>query len=102
MFEWLTKIGECLRFQNTWVWVNFSFIMAKDNSLQYAFAAKALSFETTKLYDKEGWSEFTDRFQNKNENDFLQELFKTKEDSPFKESGYRPYKLVCAYIWIRK
>ena len=102
MFDWLSQIGESLRYQPMWVWVNFSFLMAKDETLQYAFAAKALSFETYKLYDKAGWTEFTERFRGKEENDFLQELFKTKEDSPFKESGYRPYKLVCAYIWIRK
>ena len=64
--------------------------MAKDETLQYAFAAKALSFQTSKLHDEEGWEEFTKRFKDKNQNDFLQELFSPKEDSPFKESGYRP------------
>ena len=102
MFDWLTKIGDCLRFQNTWVWINFSFLMAKDETLQYVFAAKALSIQTYKLYDKEGWTEFTELFRGKNEQDFLQELLASKEESPFRESGYRPYKLVSAYIWIHK
>ena len=102
MFDWLTKIGDCLRFQNTWVWINFSFLMSKDETLQYVFAAKALSIQTYKLYDKEGWMEFTELFRGKNEQDFLQELLASKEESPFRESGYRPYKLVSAYIWIHK
>ena len=36
------------------------------------------------------------KFQWWGEKDFF------KEKQRFKESGYRPYKLVCAYVWIRK
>ena len=102
MYDWLTEIGESIRFQNLFIWVNFSFLMVKDETISYRFAAKALSIERFKLFDKEGWIDFTDRFKGKNEEDFFSQVFANKEDNPFQASGYRPYKLVCAYVWIRK
>ena len=102
MYDWLVKIGECLRFQDMWCYVNFSFLAVKGDEISYFFAAKSLSIETTKLYKKSEWDEFAGRFKNLSEHSILTRLFAADEESQFAKSGWRPLKLVCAYLWIHK
>ena len=102
VYEWLVQIGDCLRYQDIWIWVNFSFLAAKGETISYFFAAKSLPIETCKMYKKSQWESFTERFKGLNEQSILEKLFACEEDNIFNESGYRPYKLVCANLWIHK
>ena len=89
-----------------------SFLTCKQNVLlgedlttnleELTSAAKSLSIETTKLYKKSEWDEFAERFKNLSEHSILSKVFANDEDSPFAKSGWRPLKLVCAYLWIHK
>ena len=102
MYDWFVKIGDCLRFQDMWCYVNFSFLAVKGDEISYFFAAKSLSIETTKLYKKSQWDEFAERFKDQSEHSILSKLFASDEESLFAKSGWRPLKLVCAYLWIHK
>ena len=85
-----------------WCYINFSFLAVKGDNISYFFAAKSLSIETTKLYKKSEWAEFAERFKDVSEYSILQKLFACEEDNKFAKSGYKPVKLVCAYLWIHK
>ena len=102
MYEWLVKIGKCIRFQNAWLYVNFSFLAVKGDEMSYFFAAKSLAIESTKLYKESQWDEFAERFKDLSEHSILQKVFACEEDNKFQKSGWRPIKLVCAYLWIQK
>lgn len=105
MFAWLAEITSKLRLADIFLWVGFSFLMRKTTEegedLKYMFAARELAYERTKVYNEEGLAEFVDRFKTKTEADILQGLFKNKEANADSISGFQPYKLISAYVWIR-
>ena len=51
---------------------------------------------------KEEWDSWVDEFKGMNDYDIMMQLMNTENACPFQESGFRPYKLVCSYIWIKK
>lgn len=106
LVSWLEEIQDCLRYEPTNIWIGFSFLCmkTKDNSDPiYIFGARALAPFHDKFSSPEGFSNFIDQFKGLTHFDLLQETFVASEDdNPFANSGYRPYKLVCSYIWIRK
>ena len=71
------------------------------DTLVFIFAAREMSLERTKVHSSEGWIEFANRFKDKTEADILNALFVNKDDNPYKRSGFYPYKLVTANLWIR-
>lgn len=105
MYAWLNEITSKLRLADIFLWVGFSFLMRKTTEegeeLKYMFAARELAYERTKAFNEEGLAEFVDRFKTKTEADILQGLFKNKEANADSISGFQPYKLVSAYVWIR-
>ena len=106
MVTWLEEIQDCLRYEPTNIWIGFSFLCykGKDSSNPiYIFAAMPLAPYHFKFHTPSGLSEFIDGFKGMSHFDLLQETFVASEDdNPFANSGYRPYRLVCSYIWIRK
>lgn len=106
LYQWIKDIGDCLRMKDTYVWVGFSFLMKKPtptgDEIVFCYAARELSIERSKVHSIDGWTEFADRFKGRTENDVLSEVFASKDGNPFKRSGFYPYKLVTANIWIRK
>ena len=105
MFQWLCEIGDAIRFQDLAVWVGFAYLThgkPSDQGVerQYIWAAQELSLEKTKLYEKSQWDEFARRFKNRSHGSILQDIAQSHVN-PFTGSGFNPYKLVMAYIWIR-
>ena len=69
----------------------------------FSYSARELSFAQANIHNEEQFAEFRKSFDDLHELDFLQATFvNTQEDNVFQKSGFRPYKTVCAYIWIRK
>ena len=105
MYEWLGKITSKIRLADIFIWVGFSFLMRKTTAegeeFKYMFAARELAYERTKVHDEKGLNEFVDRFKLKTESDILQGLFKNKEANADSISGFQPYKVISAYVWIR-
>ena len=106
MVTWLEEIQDCLRYEPSNIWIGFSFLCykGKDSSNPiYIFAALPLAPFHFKFRDRNGFSSIINEFKGMSHFDLLQETFVASEDdNPFANSGYRPYKLVCSYIWIRK
>ena len=118
MYQWLCDIGHGIRFQDLHVYVSFSYMSHgkfSDNGVerQYIWAAQELSLEKTKLFEKvifsfipkltlfkSQWDDFCQRFKNRSFGTILQDIGQAHV-SPFGDSGFNPYKLVMAYIWIR-
>ena len=118
MYQWLCDIGNSMRFQDLHVYVSFSYMShgkVTDNGVerQYIWAAQELSLERSKLYEKviimfnfklilfkSQWDEFCQKFKNRSYGSILQDIGQAHV-SPFGDSGFNPYKLVMAYIWIR-
>ena len=118
MYKWLCDIGLGIRFQDLMVWISFSYMSRgklSDEGVerQYIWAAQELSLEKTKLYQKviflklpqlilsqSEWDDFCRRFKNRSFGTILQDIGQAHV-SPFGDSGFNPYKLVMAYIWIR-
>lgn len=118
MYKWLCDIGLGIRFQDLHVYVSFSYMSRgklSDEGVerQYIWAAQELSLEKTKLYQKviflklpqlilsqSEWDDFCRRFKNRSFGTILQDIGQAHV-SPFGDSGFNPYKLVMAYIWIR-
>ena len=98
MYDWFVKIEECLRFQNIWCYVNFSFLAVKGDENSYFFAVKSLSIETMKIYKKSQWDEFVEWFKNQSKHSILTKLLASDEENLFAKSRWRPLKLVCAYL----
>ena len=92
--------------KDMWIWLGFSFLMKKPtltgDDIVFCYAARELSIERSKIYSQEGWTEFVNRFKDLTENDILSRVFASKDGNFFKRSGFYPYKLVTANIWIRK
>ena len=105
VYDWLNDIGSILRHQDALVSLGFSFLCRKTTSegidITYTWTAPAMAVEKTKIYDKSGWDEFTNRFKSLTEYDLLHKSFELKEMESARISGYQPYKLVCCYLWIR-
>ena len=69
----------------------------------YIFKAKALAVFHTKFTRPPQFTDFIDDLKGLTHHEILQQTFvDTHDDNPFANSGYRPYKLVCSYIWKRK
>ena len=119
LMEWLKTIGKCLRFQDLIVWVGFSYMLEKDDMseryLIYKYAVKELALTMTKLHTEvylnygpqlmaiqEEWDKWADGFKGMDDLDIIKRLMNSDEACPFQESGFRPYKLICGYIWLRK
>ena len=51
---------------------------------------------------KEEWNSWVDEFKGMNDYDIMMQLMNTENACPFQPSGFRPYKLVCAYLYIKK
>ena len=120
LMEWLKTIGKCLRFQDMMVWLSFSYMLEKghmsERSLIYKYAIKGLPLSSLKLDSEvilswnygvylilqEEWDSWVDEFKGMNDYDIMMQLMSTENACPFQESGFRPYKLVCGYIWIKK
>ena len=118
MYQWLCDIGHGIRFQDLMVWVSFSYMShgkVSDSGVerQYIWAAQELSLEKTKLYEKvilillpkltllkSQWDDFCQKFKNRSFGSILQHIGEAHV-SQFGDSGFNPYKLVMAYIWIR-
>ena len=103
--QWLIRIGDCLRMQDIHVSLGFSYLCRKTTGtgedITYTWTAPSMALEKTKLYNKQGWEEFTGRFKSLTEYDLLHKSFDMKEMEPARISGYQPYKLVCCYLWVR-
>ena len=104
--NWLAQIGECLRFSEPiHIWIGFSFLVKDEtNTLEYIYAIRQLSSYNFKITSKDQFTYFiNDWFKSMSISELLDKTFiSTKEDNPFYKSGFRPYKLICSYIWIRK
>ena len=69
----------------------------------YIFGAMPMAPYHEKFRNYREFSAIIDQFKGMSQFDLLQDTFvATEDDNPFANSGYRPYKLVCSYIWIRK
>ena len=106
LVSWLEEIQDCLRYEPTNIWIGFSFLCWKTTNISYPiyiFAALPLAPFHFKFRDRQGLSRIIDEFKGLSQFDLLQETFvATEDDNPFANSGYRPNRLVCSYIWIRK
>ena len=106
LVSWLEEIQDCLRWEPMKIWIGFSFFCWKTKEESppiYIFGARALAPFFDKISNREQFSDFIDTFKGLSHFDLLQETFiATEDDNPFSNSGYRPYRLVCSYIWIRK
>ena len=106
LVSWLEEIQDCLRYETTNIWIGFSFLCMKtkdDSKPIYIFGAMPLAPYHEKFRNRSGLSAIIDQFKGMSHFDLLQDTFvATEDDNPFANSGYRPYKLVCSYIWIRK
>ena len=105
VYEWLNQIGSGLRMQDIHVSLGFSYLCRKTTAagedITYTWTAPSMALEKTKLYDRQGWNKYADRFKSLTEYDLLHKSFDMKEMEPARISGYQPYKLVCCYLWIR-
>ena len=105
LVDWLQEIRDCLWYQKTMIWIGFSFLCenVKTGDIIYIFSCIQLAPYHKKFSSVKRFNDFIDEFKGKTHHDILNETFiSQKEDNPFANSGFRPYKLVCNYIWIRK
>ena len=105
LVSWLEEIRDAILYEPTNLWVGFSFLChnSKNDSVIYIFAAMQLATYHTKFSSRSKLNDFIDDFKGKNHHDLLEETFVAQQDdNPFSSSGFRPYKLVCNYVWIRK
>ena len=74
-----------------------------DSEPIYIFGAMPMAPYHGKFRNYSGLSAFIDQFKGMSQFDLLQDTFVASEDdNPFANSGYRPYRLICSYVWIRK
>ena len=106
LVSWLEEIRDSIHYETTSLWIGFSFLCLKNSPPHtpiYIFAAKALATFHTKFSSPSQFNDFIDDLKGLSHHELLQQTFvATQDDNPFANSGYRPYKLVCSYIWIRK
>ena len=106
LVSWLEEIRDSINYESTSLWIGFSFLCLKNSPPHtpiYIFAAKALATFHAKFSRPSQFNDFIDDLKGLSHHELLQQTFvATQDDNPFANSGYRPYKLVCSYIWIRK
>ena len=106
LVSWLQEIQDCLRYEPTNIWIGFSFMCwkTKDSSNPiYIFGAMPMAPYHEKFRNRSGLDAIIDQFKGMSQFDLLQDTFVASEDdNPFANSGYRPYRLICSYVWIRK
>ena len=103
--KWILGMTDCLDFGRIIaINIGFSYLVCKPpEKLRYVYAAKALSFERTKVSTVEELHEFAARFSKLNDPDYLLGSFMSSlRGNVFEVSGFIPQTLVCAYCWISK
>ena len=72
------------------------------NRTNHSYAAKALAVHY-KLNTMDEFDSIISKYKSYTESDHLENSFiKSQKDNVFYLSGFRPYRLVCSYIWIQK
>ena len=105
LHDWLKHIGECIRLNSlVQVWIGFSLLVKDElNNIVYVYSIRQLSSFHFKCINRNQFQEFIGEFKKLILSDHLDTTFiSAKDDNPFYKSGFRPHKLVCNYIWIRK
>ena len=105
LYEWLKDIGDCIRFNHfVQIWIGFSLLVKDDlNNIVYIYSIRQLSSFTFKCANRNQFEEYIEQFKTMTLADYLQNTYiSSKDDNPFYKSGFRPLRLVCNYIWIRK
>ena len=105
LYDWLKNIGECIRLNSlVQIWIGFSLLVKDElNNIVYVYSIRQLSSFNFKCINRNQFQEFIAEFKNLSLADHLDTTFiSAKDDNPFYKSGFRPHKLVCNYIWIRK
>ena len=103
--KWILGMTDCLDFGKIMsINIGFSYLVCKPpEDFRYVYAAKALSFERTKVSTVEELHEFAARFSKLNDPDYLLGSFMNSlRGNVFEVSGFIPQTLVCAYCWITK
>ena len=103
VYSWIVSVFDCLLFQPMRINVGFSFLTEDSvkGTIGYWYAVQELAYFKTKVTKKSDLTAFENTFKGKTETVFLDEILRTTAE-PFVKSGIRPYKLVCAYIWLIK
>ena len=105
IFSWLESIGDCLSYKpSIQVWIGFSFFAKDENSeLIYIYAVRQLCSYQFQFYSKSQYAGFLQIFKNIGLDELLHTTFiSQREENPFWKSGFRPFKLVSNYVWLRK
>ena len=106
LYHWMYKIGQCLRFSSpVTIWVGFSLIVKDEfNNRAYIYAIRQLASYNFKFTSRGQYEEYCKKqFEDIKLHDRLQKTYiSTKDDNPFYKSGFRPFKLISCYVWIRK
>ena len=105
LYEWLKDIGDCIRFNvPVHIWIGFSLLVKDElNNIMYIYCIRQLASFNFKCVNRSQFHEFIAKFRNMTLADYLHDTYiSTQRDNPFYKSGFRPLKLVCNYIWIRK
>ena len=103
--KWLLGMTDCLEFGKLIaINVGFSYLVCKPpEEYRYVYAAKALSYERTKLSTVSEFQDFAAKFAKMKDPDFLLGSFMASlRGNVFEVSGFYPQTMVCAYCWINK
>ena len=103
--KWLLGMTDCLEFGKVLtINVGFSYLVCKPpEEFRYIYAAKALSFERSKVSSLNEFQNFASQFSKLQDPDYLLGTFMNSlRGNVFEVSGFIPQTLVCAYCWITK
>ena len=103
--KWLLGMADCLQFGKLIAFnIGFSYLVCKPpEEFRYVYAAKALSYERTKVSTLNEFHDFAAKFSKLQDPDYLLGSFMTNlRGNVFEVSGFIPQTLVCAYCWINK
>ena len=103
--KWILGMTDCLDFGKIIaINIGFSYLVCKPREeFRYVYAAKALSFERTKLSTSTEFQDFAAKFSKLQDPDYLLGSFMSSlRGNVFEVSGFIPQTLVCAYCWISK
>ena len=103
VYQWIVSVFDCLLFQPMRINVGFSFLTEDtvNSTIGYWYAVQELAYYKTKVVKKSDLTLFENVFKGKNETALLNDISLNTAE-PFVKSGIRPYKIVCAYIWLIK